>query len=214
MKFKKYNPLPTYMTNTYLVWDEATLEAILIDPAAQSNEILQDIKNLKLTMKFIVNTHGHGDHIAGNNYFKKNLQIPLCIHKLDAEMLTNPHKNLSADMGTEVISPAADKLLVDKDVVSFGEIEMKIIHTPGHTKGGICLYHEPYLFCGDTLFEESIGRTDLPGGNLEEIKKSIIDKLFKLPDETKVFPGHGDFTSIEDEKIGNPFVGLVGKINN
>jgi len=214
MKILTFNPLPEFMTNTYLVWDEETKEGIIIDPAAPSNKILNEIKKQNLKIKFIINTHGHADHIGGNKFFKENLNIPIYIHKADSKMLSNPQKNLSAYMEKPIKSPYADKLLLDGDIVSFGKIEMKIIHTPGHTKGGICIYHEPYLFSGDTLFEESIGRTDLPGGDIEEIKSSITATLFDLPDATQVFPGHGNPTSIEDEKIGNPFVGLISRINN
>ncbi len=209
MKYKVFNFLPSYGTNTYLVWDEKTKEALLIDYAAPDKQILSEIKNLNL--KYIVCTHGHGDHIAGNDFIKKNSAAELLIHSLDAEMLTDPALNLSMYWEGNVLSPKADRILKDKDVITLGEIKFEVIHTPGHTKGGICLLAEDKLFCGDTLFADGIGRTDLPGGDQTSLISSIKKKLFALDDEIEIFPGHGPRSSIGKEKIENPYVGYASK---
>lgn len=210
MNYKILRILPEFETNTYLVWDEKTSEAIIIDPAFPAPALINELKNLKL--KYVVNTHGHGDHIGGNEFVLQNFKVPLCIHKNDAEMLSNPYLNLSNSFGIDIISPKADILLKDGDKIIIGNEVIKVIHTPGHTSGGICLHTDNLLFSGDTLFCESIGRTDLPSGDFEQLKKSILEKLFILPDETIVLPGHGDSTTIGKEKIENPFVGIIAKL--
>ena len=212
IKYKIFHLLPEFGTNTYLVWDEVSKEAILIDPANVSEELLSFIHKKSLVCKYILNTHGHADHIAGNSFFKEHLNVPLLIHEEDSAMLQNAKQNLSSYIGNDLISPKADLLLHDGDELSLGNELGKIIHTPGHTIGGICIQFSQYLFSGDTLFAESIGRTDFPNGSLKELKKSIQQKLFTLPDETIVLPGHGESTTIEKEKIENPFVGIVSKL--
>jgi len=157
MNYKILRILPEFETNTYLVWDEKTSEAIIIDPAFPAPALINELKNLKL--KYVVNTHGHGDHIGGNEFVLQNFKVPLCIHKNDAEMLSNPYLNLSNSFGIDIISPKADILLKDGDKIIIGNEVIKVIHTPGHTSGGICLHTDNLLFSGDTLFCESIGRT-------------------------------------------------------
>lgn len=206
MKHKTFNVLPEFGTNTYLLWDETSKEAMIIDPANQSRALLEAIKDLNL--KFIVNTHGHGDHIGGNKFLKENTQAKLAIHELDAPMLTDSSKNLSTHWGANLVCPEADIKLRDDDFLQLGEKQVKVIHTPGHSRGGICLLVEDLLFCGDTLFAESIGRTDLPGGDYSTIIRSIKEKLFILNDKTKVLPGHGPETTIGYEKVNNPFAGM------
>ena len=212
MKYEIYNILPSYGTNTILLWEEKSKEAILVDPGDSSPDLLNEIKKLDLKVKYIINTHGHVDHIGGNAYFKQELGCPIMIHEADKNMLVGSKKNLSAFMGQEIVSPAADTILKEGDEVKFGSKSLRVIHTPGHTAGGIALYGEGVVISGDTLFQLSIGRTDFPGGSFDEIKSSIQDKLFKLPDETVVIPGHGPLTSIGREKLENPFIGLKSSI--
>jgi glyoxylase-like metal-dependent hydrolase (beta-lactamase superfamily II) len=198
--------LESFQTNTYLLWDSISSEAFLIDPAFPSETFLQRIKQLELKVKMIINTHGHADHIGGNLYFAKALNCPVAIHLADAEMLTNNTKNFSTYMGFELNLSAPQVILHDGDELFLGSEKVKVIHTPGHTKGSICLLAGKYLISGDTLFEQSIGRTDFPGGSHTAIIDSIKNKLFILDDDILVFPGHGPTTSIGLEKVNNPFV--------
>ncbi|MDN5354324.1 MAG: hydroxyacylglutathione hydrolase [Candidatus Cloacimonadota bacterium] len=211
MKIKTFNLLPSFGTNTYLVWEEESGQAMLIDPAAPSEEIVPDLASL--TLKFIVLTHGHGDHIAGVDFFAKlNKETQVCIHEKDSNLLTDPNLNFSAYMDLKIQNKPADILLQDGDVLQLGKTEIQVLHTPGHTQGGICLYSENVLFSGDTLFNRGIGRTDLLGGNYQALVNSIKKKLWLLPDSTKVYPGHGPATTIGEEKMENPIVGLMSKV--
>jgi len=212
MNYKTYNLLPSYGTNTYLVWDEKSKEAMLVDPADKSEKLLNEIKNMGLTVKYVVNTHGHGDHIGGNTFFREACKAQLVIHRSDAEMLIDSAKNLSAYMGTNIVTKAPDLKLDGGEVLSLGSEEIKIIATPGHSKGGICLYFDKTLISGDTLFAQSVGRSDLPGGDHNTLVKSIKEKLFILPEETLVLPGHGAETTIADEQVANPFVGFAANV--
>ncbi|HPR18792.1 MAG TPA: MBL fold metallo-hydrolase [Candidatus Cloacimonadota bacterium] len=209
MQFIKMNVNPQFDTNTYILWDEVTSEGMIIDPSHEDQKLLDAVKNIKL--KYIVNTHSHGDHIGGNALLKEKTGALLAIHEQDAPLLTDPQKNLSAFMEEECVSPAADLLLKDGDCLTLGTNKIRVIHTPGHSRGCICLLVNGLLFSGDTLFDANIGRTDLPGGSYEEIICSIKEKLFVLPDDIKVFPGHGEYTTIGDEKVGNPFVGFAAR---
>ncbi|MCU0615272.1 MAG: MBL fold metallo-hydrolase, partial [Desulfobacterales bacterium] len=162
----------------------------------------------KLKVKYIINTHGHFDHVGANRKMKEATGAELLIHALDAPML-NSLSQAAASFGLKSEnSPAPDKTIDDGDIISFGKISLKVIHTPGHSPGGISLFTNGYLFVGDTLFQGSIGRTDLPGGNFNTLKSSIHNKLFPLGDNIRVFTGHGPETSIGKEKRYNPFVGI------
>lgn len=212
MEFKTFNFLPEFGTNTYLVWDEVSLDAMLIDIAASDEQIINEIEKLGLNLKYLVNTHGHGDHIGGNSMIKNRYDVKLIIHKADNDMLSDSAKNLSLYWDQNIISPAADIQITGTYTFLLGEKEVMLIPTPGHSLGGISILVEGLLFSGDTLFAESIGRTDLPGGNYDVLIKSIKDKLFTLPESVRVFPGHGPETTIGDEVVKNPFAGLAAKL--
>jgi len=210
MKYKVYNLLAEFNTNTYLLWDEVSLEAVIIDPANESKILKKEILKLKLKIKYIINTHGHGDHIGGNDFFVKSFpKSKLCIHKEDALMLLYPELNLSMYCDGGVVSPASEIQFAGEEVLKLGENELKIIHTPGHTEGGISIYVDNLLFTGDALFADGIGRTDLPGGDFEILKKSIHEKIFSLPDSVIILPGHGPASTIGKEKRENSFVGYL-----
>jgi hydroxyacylglutathione hydrolase len=206
MDFKRFHTLPAFGTNTWLVWDIDSRKAILVDPGAPLQKIISYVNTNNLEIIAIVNTHGHADHIGGNEFFQNAWKVPIYIHKLDANKLTDPQKNLSSFMGRNIISPAADRLLDEKDKIVLGKKILEVIHTPGHTIGGICLLYENLLISGDTLFRRSIGRTDFPDGDFDTLKNSIINKLYILPDNTLVLPGHMEETRIGEEKRENPFV--------
>lgn len=206
IKYKLYNLLEMFETNTYLVWDTDTKEAILIDPAAPCENLKSEIQSMNLKLIHIFNTHGHGDHIGGNEYFHKEFDCPIGIHNFDAEMLLSSTMNLSDFMYSPIISPAASLLIKDFHTFNIGEYDVEIFHTPGHTRGGVVIYIKPYLFSGDTIFSLSVGRTDLPGGSSKELVDSIRKKVFALPDETIILPGHGPSSTIAKEKEENPFV--------
>lgn len=206
LKIEDHLLLPQFGTNTWLVWDEASLNAILIDPAAPSGALLERIHELGLKVPLIVNTHGHGDHIGGNDFFKNALGAKVLIHPADAHLLTDNKLNFSEYLGSPLQLSPADLLAEDGESISLGSHSFKIIHTPGHTPGCICLHSDKFLFSGDTLFELSVGRTDFPGGSRQQIQKSIRERLYILPDDTVVYPGHGPRTTIGMEKQNNPFV--------
>jgi glyoxylase-like metal-dependent hydrolase (beta-lactamase superfamily II) len=205
MEFKRL-PLGIYQANCYVLFDENTKEAAVIDPSGDFPELKDFIEANGLKVKYIIITHGHGDHIGALRELKDYSDALVCIHEEDHEMLNNSKKNYSAEMGMPAIDMFADKFLVDGDILELGYAKLNIIHTPGHSPGGICIYCEGNLFAGDTLFSRSIGRTDLEGGSFEEIITSIKSKLFILPDETTVYPGHGPSTTIILEKTRNPFL--------
>jgi len=199
-----------YFTNCYVAGCEETKEAIVIDPGfdrdAEAEKVLGFIKQNDLRVKYIINTHGHSDHTAGNGIMKKATGAPILIHENDAVMLTGVARTMSRIFGLRATSPQADKTLRNGDVIQFGRVKLVVLHTPGHSEGGISLLGEDFVFTGDTLFAGSIGRTDFPGGSFEEIMSSIKTKLVILPDHFKVYPGHGPVSTIGEEKRSNPFL--------
>jgi hydroxyacylglutathione hydrolase len=198
-------PVGPIEANCYLVYDANTKEALVIDPGAEGKKIQKKIGELELKVKYIVNTHGHCDHIGANRFLKEVTRALLCIHEADTPMLTDAQKNLSVYLGEKISSPTADQHLQDGDILKVGDLRFQVLHTPGHTLGGICLVGHGVCFSGDTLFADSIGRTDFPGGSFEDLINSVKTKLFVLADEIVVYPGHGPQTSIGNEKYDNPY---------
>jgi hydroxyacylglutathione hydrolase len=184
-------------TNCYVVSNPETREAIVIDPGidlpSEANLIFDYIEKEALKIKFIVNTHGHSDHIRGNDIFQKTYQVPVCIHSYDLSFI----KSLEG--------PLANVLLMDQSPVQFGKETIMVMHTPGHTPGSICLLGGKIIFTGDTLFAGGIGRTDFPGGSNANMRLSL-KKLVRLSDHLLVYPGHGPTSLIGHEKRSNPFL--------
>lgn len=199
-------PAGIYAANCYLVYDEQTKEGIVIDPGGDADDIISKIEELGLKIKYIVLTHAHGDHIAGVEELKSYTKAKVAIHKDDEPLIKDGTKNLSSMMAMGTVEFTPDILLDEGDKITFGNIEANVIHTPGHTPGGICIKIEDNLFSGDTLFAGSIGRTDFEYSSFDDIMHSIREKLLALPDETKVYPGHGPTTTLKMEKQINPFI--------
>jgi len=193
-------------TNCYIVGCATTGEGMVIDPGGDAEAILYAIEDMKLDIRTILNTHGHIDHIRANTEMKEATGAELVIHEYDASMLVDSAANLSSFAASAVVSPPADRLLREGDRVKVGSMLFDVLHTPGHTAGGISLVWESIVFSGDTLFAGSIGRTDFPGGSLELLLHSIRTKLLTLPSTTTVLPGHGPNTTIGDERKWNPFL--------
>jgi glyoxylase-like metal-dependent hydrolase (beta-lactamase superfamily II) len=192
--------------NCYVLGCEETREAAVIDPGEEGDRILQTLAEDRLVLKYIINTHGHFDHAGANARLKKATGADILIHSLDAHMLPQLSDNAMLFGLESDNSPPADRTLEHGDTVSFGTVTLEILHTPGHTEGGISLCTGKAVFAGDTLFAGSVGRTDFPGGDMEILKRSIRDRLFTLDDDVTVYPGHMDITSIGAEKKYNPFV--------
>ena len=194
-------------TNCYLAYCEDTKEGIIIDPGGDGAKINKVIEDSGVKIKYIINTHGHHDHIGANQELKDFTGKDLLIHEADADMLTSTRQNSFLFGNQCKESPAADGFLKEGDIISFGNSSLEVIHLPGHTEGGIGLYSkdDQILFSGDTLFYGSIGRTDLPHSDYQKMTKSLA-RLMELPDETVVLPGHGPKTSIGLEKQINPFI--------
>lgn len=192
-----------FATNCYIVSCPDTKEAVIIDPGAEGKSIINKIGSLGVKVKYIINTHAHVDHIGANGKLKNEFSVPIIISNKDLEFYQNPGFGLKLILKKQ---PMPDQFIIDGDEVLFGNQMLQIIETPGHTEGGVCLYGSGIVFCGDTLFAGSIGRTDLAGGSYDKLISSIKSKLLKLPPDTKVYPGHGPATTIKAEAGGNPFL--------
>ena len=195
-------------TNCYILGDYETKVGLVIDPGGEVDLIEKEINKLKLKVEYIVLTHGHGDHIAALSELKKITGAQVLIHQLDAEMLSEPEKNLSVFSLNPISAPGEDRLLKDGDKIRIGKIELEVLHTPGHTGGSISLFTDKIVFTGDLIFYGSVGRTDRPGGSYQQLLRAIHEKILDKDDDTVIYPGHGPSTTIGDEKQNNPFIHL------
>ena len=189
-------------TNCYIIGDEVAKEAMCIDPAGECDRILEMLEILDMRLKYIFLTHCHADHIGALEELRERTGAKLLLHRIESENLRNPEVNLTANLGIKNIEIDADSRVDDGDLLHIGNIELKVLHTPGHTSGGTALYveSEKLVFTGDTLFKGTYGRTDLPTGSKKDIMNSIKNKLLVLPDETMIYPGHGMPGMMGEEK--------------
>jgi glyoxylase-like metal-dependent hydrolase (beta-lactamase superfamily II) len=198
-------------TNCYIL--KSCNEVIVVDPGDEPGRILMFLKDINAKPTRIVATHTHFDHVLGVNGVRKATKAPFVIHEDDLPMLRSMQSRAHRFMGFEVPPPPkVDGYLDDGDLLRLGDETIRVLHTPGHSPGSISLSGDGYVLTGDALFNQSIGRTDLPGGDLNTLIHSIREKLFKLDDDTTVYPGHGPETTIGDEKLANPFVGKAAKL--
>lgn len=202
-------------TNCHIFGCPETLACAIVDPGGDAERIIARVEELSLTPVWIIDTHGHGDHIAAQAGLKERYpNARIAIHEADAPALADARLNLSFALGVIITSPPADRILHDGDEIEVGKLRLKVFHVPGHSPGGIALYANaetsgeghPVAFCGDALFAGSIGRADLPGGNMTELINSIRERLLTLPPETVCYTGHGPETTIGQEKESNPFL--------
>jgi hydroxyacylglutathione hydrolase len=199
-------------TNCYII--ESKGHALIVDPGDEPERILRFVKDLNVTPIQILATHTHFDHVLGVDGVRKATKTQFLIHPDDLPMLQSMQSRVRQIMGFEVPPPPkVDGYLKDGDLLRVGDDTVHVIHTPGHSPGSISLHGTGYVLTGDALFNQSIGRTDLPGGDLNTLLRSITDRLFMLDDETVVYPGHGPETTIGDEKLANPFVGKAARTN-
>jgi len=199
-------------TNCYIL--QSNHGAIIIDPGDEPERIVRFLNDIKVKPTQIIATHTHFDHVLGVDSIRAKLNVPFLIHRDDLSMLESMQNRVRQFMGFEVPPPPkVDRYLKDGDLLNVGDERIHVLHTPGHSPGSISLSGDGYVFTGDALFNQSIGRTDLPGGDLKTLMYSIREKLFKLDDATTVYPGHGAETTIGDEKLANPFVGKAARFS-
>ena len=198
-----------FATNCYIVGSEASKQGIIIDPGDEAEAILGRVADLELDIKLIVLTHGHIDHVGALKAVKETSGAEMAIHADDAKSLRGLRGFLQSVLVPGLsypVPPPPERLLQDGDSLDVSDLHFKVLHTPGHTPGGICLLGEGVVFSGDTLFNYGIGRTDLPGGSYHRLMESIRTRLLVLPDNTIVYPGHGPETAVGTERAGNPFL--------
>ena len=195
---------PPIDNNNYLILDETTNEAALIDCSCFDDEILTVLEDSNIKLKYILLTHGHFDHITGLNDTDEDVKV--LMHSADMDWIKELNTYLPMVGMPSMKTPRIDKYISDGDIIRIGSLEIKVIHTPGHTQGGVCYYINGNLFSGDTIFKEAVGRCDLPGGNFDQIVESIESKIFTLPEDTIIYPGHGKTTTVGWEKEHNMFL--------
>ncbi len=191
--------------NCYILYNPDKKEGLIIDPGAEGARLIKFIKQEKICINYIINTHGHPDHIGANRQIKEYTNAPILIHQYDAPMLTRSGSVLSLIFPLESSSPAADTFIKDGDLIECAGMKLKVLHTPGHTPGGISLLLDDAIFTGDTLFSGSVGRFDLPGGS-EEVLLNSIKKILSLDENLIIYPGHGPSTTVGEELRSNPFI--------
>jgi len=191
--------------NCYILYNPDKREGLIIDPGAEGSHLIKFIKQEKISINYIINTHGHPDHIGANRKIKEHTNAPILIHQYDAPMLAKSGSVLSLIFPVESSSPPADTFIKDGDLIECAGMKLKVLHTPGHTPGGISLLIDDSIFTGDTLFSGSIGRSDLPGGSPEVLLNSI-KKILSLDENLIVYPGHGPATTVSQELHSNPFI--------
>lgn len=194
------------MSNCYVFVCDEMKKGVIIDPGDEPEKIMDLVYEENFKILYIINTHGHMDHIGANREIKKATGAKILIHRDDADMLEMGRFNLSFSKQELFLSFTIDRRLVDDEIIRFGTQKLKVIHTPGHTPGGICLLGDDVIFTGDTLFKNSVGRCDLPGGDEESLRKSLKNKLLVLNDNLTILPGHGPFSSISEERKNNPYL--------
>ncbi len=198
-----------FAANCYIIGSELTKEGMIIDPGDEAREILKSVRDGQLDIKFIVLTHGHIDHVGAVKEVKEATGAEVCVHTDDAKSISGQEGQLISMLVSGLSYPAPpspDRLLKGGDSIDLGDLHFGVLHTPGHTPGGICLLGNGVMFTGDTLFNCGIGRTDLPGGSYSQLMNSLHTKLMILPDSTIVYPGHGPETTIGAECGGNPYL--------
>ncbi|MEP7145776.1 MAG: MBL fold metallo-hydrolase [bacterium] len=206
-------PVNPFNMNCYIYYDEKTGEGVIIDPAAfteiEKNNITKIIEENKINIKYIINTHGHIDHILGNKFAKDYFKVPIWMNEYDLPLLEKANDQ-ARFFGLDFPSPPpVDEYITEDNILMLADTKLKFIHTPGHSPGSVCVIDDnnKNIFCGDLIFKNSIGRTDLPGGDLKVLIDSIKNKLFvNSKDDYKLYPGHMEVTNIKDEKINNPFL--------
>jgi hydroxyacylglutathione hydrolase len=200
-----------FQVNCYILWDESTGDGIVVDPGGDEDRIVAAIQKNKVKVVGIYNTHAHFDHIGAVQALKTRLNVPFALHRGDAQLVAEANtQGQMFGMHIPMEAPDVEQWLEDGMKITFGNVTGEVLHTPGHTRGGVCFLFADNLFVGDTLFAGSVGRSDLPGGDGRQLIESIQKRLMPLPDSVKVFPGHGPSTSIGQERQFNPFINYSG----
>ena len=197
----------SFQENCWVIGNRRTGEAVCVDPGDQPDEVLAMARDMGVRIKYIANSHAHIDHILGVGAVREATGAKFLLHPGDLELARNTAAMAKGWMGVEIANPPdPDAFLADHDTIDVDGLRLTVLHTPGHTRGSVCFYADGIVFAGDTLFQGSIGRTDLPGGDYDEEMASIVERLLALPDETIVLPGHMDQTTIGHERLRNPYV--------